>query len=67
MYGCPCYGQEDGAEALLQTNHATRGAEESEYGGHDQKVGRRRGIEAGSQWNVAEESIEETEIGEVEG
>ena len=67
MHGCTCYRQDDGAKIVLQTNHAARGAEESEYGGHDQEMGRWRGAEAGGQWDVAEESIEEAEIGKVEG
>ena len=66
MHQCLRHGEEDAAKAILQTDYETRGTEESEYGGNDSEMGRRRNLEEGCIGDAAEEQIEETEIGKVE-
>ena len=59
--------QESSTEALLQADDKTRRAEELKYGGYDGEMGGRGDFEESCEWDAAEESIEETEVGAVEG
>ena len=67
LHRCVRYWEENAAEAVLQADHEARSAEGAEYGGYDEEVGRRRDIEEGGQWHVAEEQAEEAQVGKIEG
>lgn len=55
MYRCLRYWEEDAAEVVLQADYKTGRPKIIEYGGHDEEMGRRRGIEKGREWDVAQE------------
>ena len=67
LYRCVCYWEEDATEVVLQADNEARGTQVVEYGGHEEEVGRRGNSEEGREWNVAEEQVEDAEVGEIEG
>ena len=67
LHACVRDREEDGAEAVLQADHAAGGLEEFEYGRDGEEVGRRGGAEEGGEWDATEESAQEAKVGEAEG
>ena len=45
----------------------TRGPQIVEFGGYEAEVGGRGDPEEGREWDVAEEQVEDAEVGEIEG
>lgn len=66
MYRRLRHGKKNAAKIVLQADYEAGSVEILEYGGYDEQVGRRRDIEEGSQWDVAEEQTQKAKTGEVE-